>query len=408
MEPAAQPSMILVSWDTVSALHLALYGEGATTPHLNALAARGARWTQAITHFPETSWSHWSMMTGVEPALHGDIPKANDSTWTGETAAERLRRAGFSTGAFVGGITLEARLTGLNRGFDRYDDRGTPGQEPKRRAPEVTAAALAWMGEQTGPFFAFVHYFDAHYPYEPAGPCDPDYRGAIDGSMASLRDYQGEAPPRPVLPEVDLQHVIALYRCEIEALDLELGRLVAAAPAGTRIIVTADHGESFGGGYYFNHRASLSEEVLRVPLVVAPPPEGLSPGSVVEDQVGLSAIFGLIEGQAPLASPVVATATDPWEGPGLLSLRAGQDQALWRLAAGSLGRPVGAPIAVYRGGALQEPATLPPSLDGAVSAYEARIRALEPRMRTLPPSAPPGLPPGALESIGYETREDPD
>lgn len=401
---AARPPVILVSWDTVSAQHLALWGEGARTPNLDALAARGARYAQAITHFPETSWSHWSMLTGVEPALHGDIPAAHTSAWTGPTVAERLREQGYTTAAFIGGITLVASLSGLNRGFDLYDDRGDPSREPMRAGPAVTEAALTWMRAQEGPYFAFVHTFDAHYPYEPAPGCDPGYTGSVDGSIATLSAYQGEAPPRPVLPPEDLRHVVALYRCEIEALDRELGRLLDAAPPEARIVVVADHGESFGGGYYFNHRASLRDEVLRVPLVVAPPPEGLAPGAVVQEQIGLSAVYALLLGEAPALSPVVATATDPWEGPGLLSLRAGPDKAIWRLAAGGMGRPVGAPIAVLQDDAPREEAGLPSSLDGAVGAYEARIRALEPQMRALPPASDAAPPAGALEALGYKVR----
>lgn len=406
-EVAARESVVLVSWDTVSAAHLALWGEGARTPNLEALARRGARWTQAITHFPETSWSHWSMMTGVEPALHGEIPRAGDSAWTGPTVAETLRARGYATGAFVGGITLEAALTGLDRGFDRYDDQGEPRREPKRAGPGVTEAALAWIGEQRGPFFAFVHYFDAHYPYEPAGPCDPGYAGAIDGSLATLGPYQGAAPPAPTLPAEDLRHVVALYRCEIEALDLELGRLLAALPATARVVLVSDHGESFGGGYYFNHRASLRDEVLRVPLVVAPPPPGLSEGAVLDEQIGLTAVHDLLLGLRPAPMPVVATATDPWEGPGLLALRAGPDKAVWRLAAGSLLRPVGSPVAVYREDQPVADGALPAVLEGAIADWEARVRALEPRMRAPPPGPPPSTPPGALEAIGYRERGGP-
>ena len=400
---ARASGVVLVSMDTVSAQHLALYGGDAATPNLAALAARGARWTQAITHFPETGYSHWSMMTGVEPALHGDLARAHTSAWTGPTLAEIFRDQGFATGAFIGGITLERGLSGLDRGFQVYEDGGPPSAEPRQRADRVTDLARAWIGAQPGPFFAFVHYFDAHYPYDTVdgAACDPGYTGAVGGDMASLRAYQGEAPPAPVLPEADLAHVRRLYACEIEAVDRELGRLIDALPADTRLVVVADHGESFGGGYYFNHRASLRDEVLRVPLVVWPPPEGLPPGAVIDAQVGLSAVFSLVQGEGAPASPVVATATDPWIGPGLLSLRAGPDKAVWRLSAGALAGPHGAPIAVYHQDQAQplDPG-LPPALEGQISAWEARIRALEPRMRALPAAAYPS-PDGALQAIGY-------
>ena len=402
--PAApRPSVVLVSMDTVSAAHLALYGGDAVTPNLAALAARGARWTSAITHFPETGYSHWSMMTGVEPALHGDLARAHTSAWTGPTLAEIFRDEGYSTGAFIGGITLESELSGLDRGFQVYEDGGPPDAEPRQRADRITALATTWIGAQTGPFFAFVHYFDAHFPYDSVDPavCDPTYTGAVRGDIASLKPYQGEAPPAPVLPEVDLRHIERLYACEIESIDAELGRLLATLPPETRVVVVADHGESFGGGYYFNHRASLRDEVLRVPLVVSPPPDGVAPGAVIDEQIGLSAVYSLVQGRAAEPSAVVATGTDPWIGPGLLSLRAGRDKAVWRLSAGGLGRPTGGPVAIYSDDVarpLEE--GLPASLEGGISNCEAHIRALEPSMRALPAASGPS-PDAALQSIGY-------
>lgn len=403
--PAAERErIVLISWDTVSAQHLALYGGGAATPNLAALAARGARWTQAITHFPETAWSHWTMMTGAEPALHGDVPRQRGSTWTGPTLAELLRARGDATGAFVGGITLEAALTGLNRGFDVYDDAGDPRREPKRDGAEVTDAALRWIAAQQGSFFAFVHYFDAHFPYTPGGTCDPGYRGGVDGGIATLHPYQGDAPPAPVLPEADLRHVVALYECEIAGLDAQLGRLLAGLPEGTRVLLVADHGESFGGGYYFNHRGSLRDEVLRVPLVVAPPPEGLVPGAEIDDQVGLSAVFSLAQGLLPSPAPVVATASDPWEGPGLLSLRAGHDKAIWKLDPGVMDRASGPPRAVYRDDVPVPGAGLPASLEGALERWSQAVLAREGQLRPLPAPGDQGPPPGALEAIGYLPR----
>lgn len=400
---ARGPSVLLVSWDTVSAQHLALYGGAAQTPTLAALAARGARWTQAVTHFPETGYSHWSMMTGVEPALHGDLAQAHTSAWPGPTLAERFREQGYATGAFIGGITLESELSGLDRGFQVYEDGGQPSDEPRQRAAQVTGLATAWIRQQQGPFFAFVHYFDAHFPYDTvnAADCDPSYGGVQGGDLTSLKPFQGEAPPAPVLAPADLAHVQRLYECEIEAIDQQFARLLEAVPADTRVVVVADHGESFGGGYYFNHRASLRDEVLVVPLVVSPPPPGVERGAVIADQVGLSAVFSLAQGQAAPPSPVVATGTDPWIGPGLLSLRAGADKAVWRLTAGAPGRPTGSPVAIYHGDQrAPEGAELPSSLEGAISAWEARIRALEPQMRQLPPAQGPG-PTEALQSIGY-------
>lgn len=392
LAPPAPDRVVLVTWDTVSAEHLALYGGAARTPTLDALAAHGAVYQQAITPMPETVWAHWSMFTGALPALHGPVPRHLDSAWTGPTVAEQLRAKGYATGAFIGGVTLEAGLTGLNRGFDLYDDRGTPGREPKRDGGEVVAAALEWTAQQTGPWFAFVHLFDAHYPYDtvPASSCDPGYSGVIDGSMGALGPYQGFSPPAPALSEPDLAHVARLYACEIERIDAITGQLVAGLPQGTRIIVVADHGESFSQGYFFNHRRALHDEVLRVPLVVSRA-GSQEPPSRVADQVSLTAVQSLILGEPAPVSPVVMTLLDPWDQPGRLSARrVAEDgrieQAIWALRAGDAVTVSEPPLAVRRGD--EALAEVPEALARARSDYSDHIAAQSPGLRALPDRAP--------------------
>ena len=68
--PSRGPNVLFVSLDTVSAEHMALYGGPATMPNLEAVAAAGTTFDHAISHFPETALSHWSMMTGALPAVH--------------------------------------------------------------------------------------------------------------------------------------------------------------------------------------------------------------------------------------------------------------------------------------------------------------------------------------------------
>ena len=82
-------------------------------------AARGSR--QAYAAVPETLPSHVSMLTGVFPATHTVHENARPIPATTEVAAERLRKAGYRTAAFVSSFIL-ARQFGLARGFDTYDD----------------------------------------------------------------------------------------------------------------------------------------------------------------------------------------------------------------------------------------------------------------------------------------------
>ena len=79
--------VVVISLDTVRADRLAVYGGRAETPNLSALAARGTRFDQAISHFPETALSHWSMLSGVLPVLHGNVPAHGGSLYPGPTLA---------------------------------------------------------------------------------------------------------------------------------------------------------------------------------------------------------------------------------------------------------------------------------------------------------------------------------
>src|SRR5438045_2832662 len=93
--PDGARSFVWVSMDTVRADHLGLYGGRALTPTLDALAGGALVYTNAYSHFPETALSHWSMLTGVLPEVHGNVPGAGGSAYTGPTAAEIARDNGY-------------------------------------------------------------------------------------------------------------------------------------------------------------------------------------------------------------------------------------------------------------------------------------------------------------------------
>ncbi len=332
-----RPNVLWVTLDTVGAQHLALYGGPAATPTVASLGGRV--FERAFTHFPETAVSHWAMFTGAVPEVHGDVGRYGDSTFTGPTVAEALGAAGYDTAAFIGGITLQAHACGLQRGFDTYDDRFAGETRP---AAQVVAAADAWIDGRDRPWFAFVHLFDAHFPYEPANPrrYDPDYVGSFDGTDRTLRPHRDFGAP---LPERDLAHVAALHHAEITELDAALAPLLGAIDDTTVVIVTADHGESFGHGYLFNHRASLYDEVLHVPLVVRA--AGLAPGRdtrlvastdlapTVLDLVGLSAPSSMMGGTllAPPSRVGLVARTDAALPPSWVAARSATHKAIWPL-----------------------------------------------------------------------------
>ena len=124
-------NVLLITLDTLRADHVSCYNpQKATTPHIDALAARGVRFTQAVAQVPLTTPSHASILTGTYPQVH----KVRDIGGfvldkSVPTLASLAHEAGFETAAFVGSAVLSHHY-GLNRGFEIYnDDRGAKREE---------------------------------------------------------------------------------------------------------------------------------------------------------------------------------------------------------------------------------------------------------------------------------------
>jgi arylsulfatase A-like enzyme len=287
--PAGRPhrNIVLVSLDTVGAPFLALHGGPARLPTLEGLAAAGVAVDAAITHQPETCAAHWAMMTGVPPLAHGDVVKVRGSALSVPTLAEIATHQGYKAGAFYGGFTVTDEACGLGRGFTHQVDRVPRDHHaPFRPGNDVVDDALAWMRAQSGPTFTFIHLFDAHFPDPPspaaAARFATGYRGSLDGSDGALDPFRhGHRTPSAA----EVAHVRSLYLAEIEELEPLLARIAEAAGPDAILAVTADHGESFGHNHWFNHKDSLWDEVLRVPLVLRGP--GVPSGQRVAAPVGL-------------------------------------------------------------------------------------------------------------------------
>ncbi|HET7698411.1 MAG TPA: sulfatase-like hydrolase/transferase [Vicinamibacterales bacterium] len=244
--PNPERNILLVTIDTLRADAVGAYGGRAPTPNLDALAARGARFEFAHAHAVVTLVSHASILTGRYPYEHG-IRDNTGYRLDGRqpTAATLLKGRGFATGAFVGGFPLDRRF-GLTSGFDVYDDRmtrtGPTGEitDRERRADDVVKSALTWIGAQSGKWFAWVHVYDPHEPYEPPGV----YASGIG-------------------PDA--------YGGEVAWTDAALGPLfgrLRALSRPTLVVVTSDHGESLGEHGERTHSLFAYEPTLRVPLIV--------------------------------------------------------------------------------------------------------------------------------------------
>jgi arylsulfatase A-like enzyme len=265
--PAARPSLILVTIDTLRADRVGGTGRLAgLTPHLDRLAARGVKFAEAFTDVPLTFPAHVSIMTGLYPSRHG--ARDNGSFVLGSdavTLAERLHDAGYHTAAFVASYVL-ARSFGLGQGFDDYVDRIEVAgsryafSDLQRRGAEVAGDALAWVTRAAAaddrPIFLWMHLYDPHSPYE------------------APKAFADKFPGAP-------------YNAEVAAADWAAGYLIDGLPPRIRdnalVIVTGDHGESLGEHGEPEHGIFLYDATLHVPLIIAG--AGWPAGRTVTEQV---------------------------------------------------------------------------------------------------------------------------
>ena len=262
--------IVLVSIDTLRRDHVGAYGyRPPTTPRLDALAREGLTADDAVSVSSWTLPSHLSMLTSVDPAIHGGTDMRHGSGRRVPTLPALLRSAGYATQAVTSHLYVSS-VYGLDEGFDRLDFH------QDRRATDVANRAIDIIdrfGDR--PFFLFLHFYDPHWHYDPPQDVRPlfakPYSGAITGRWGDFSSRSAASVSR-----ADLDHLLALYDGEIRYTDNEVGRVfdhMAARGAlrNTLVVVTSDHGEEFLEHGSWEHQKTLYEEVIRVPLIVRGP-----------------------------------------------------------------------------------------------------------------------------------------
>ena len=274
-----RPDILLITVDTLRADALGAYGaDEARTPRIDQLAAEGTVYDRAVTPMPMTRPAHFSLFTSRYPREHGVVNNALSLPEDAETLPERLQAAGYRTGAFVG-VHLLSPATGAGQGFDAFGDVGF--DTKYRAAGLVVDEALDWLSKQprSAPVFLWVHLFDPHLPYE----APSEFIEGANRELAkrypnlSWRDLRAIARSEGGnLPGEFLDYGLALYRAEVAYTDFEIGRLIDGVDQwrgldDTVVALTADHGECFERGIYFEHADCLYRGALRIPLILRHP-----------------------------------------------------------------------------------------------------------------------------------------
>ena len=361
-----QPNILLILTDQLSALATAPYGNrDVLTPHLSALAARGAVFEHAYCNAPLCVPSRASLMTGQLPSRLPVNDNGEGLDAATPTVAHHLRRGGYRTILsgkmhFVGPDQLHgfeerlttdvypadfgwtpswARLRELVRradSADSADDSHSP--HPAAAACVKGAGPVPWtmhfthdeevhfralerlralaVGGDDRPWFLCVSYTHPHDPYTTTPTHWDRYEGA---EIAPPADPPPGYIPHPMDRWVNIHHGVERvaptqeevyrsrrgYYANISYLDDKLGELVGElARLGLdddTIVIYTSDHGDMCGEHGMWFKRTVREWSARVPLIMAGP--GIPPGRQIAENASLVDLFPTLIALAGLRLP---------------------------------------------------------------------------------------------------------
>ena len=315
--PVGARNVLILMLDTVRRDRVATARGAELAPRLKQLAAAGTEFRQA---WASSSWSlpsQASVLAGRYPFEHGaDWPKLAIAAGT-PTLASFLAGQGYATGAFSGNsawivpehvgrgfgtftayqFEIVARRTAIGALANFLLDKlGWDSSGRGRTAAALQRDLLAFLDAHPGrPFFAYLCFMDANQAMHRRTLGHPFWQSA---------------------PALD--SIVAAYEGGIRSLDASIGVLLDTLRQrgvldNTIVVVTSDHGESFGRRYPGDHApgghgTSLYPEQVAVPLIIIEP--GRPGGRVVDTTVGLHQLAATLAhrlgfGGAPFGGPLL-------------------------------------------------------------------------------------------------------
>jgi arylsulfatase A-like enzyme len=269
-------NLLLISIDALRADRLGVAGYGrppgrSLTPTLDALAHRGTYFRRVWSQAPNTPRSFPSLVTSRYPSdIAWQQRSLNYSPIlpSNQTFFEHLVRGGWKAIGIFSHFYFTADR-GIGKSFAEWSNDGAGTIAESNRdiaAPRIVPRVIARLKKAAAAkerFVLWTHLFEPHSSYM-------------------------EHPEFPVT----LTKVAGLeerYDYEIAFVDLWIGKIIKALEETgldktTTVVVWADHGEAWGEHKRYFHGQDLTEEQLRVPLIIAVP--GRAP-VVAEDEVAL-------------------------------------------------------------------------------------------------------------------------
>jgi arylsulfatase A-like enzyme len=282
--PMPVKHVIFISLDTTRADHLGCYGnEWISTPNIDKLANDSLVLGNYMTVSTTTLPSHTSLFSGKYPINHGVPANGYMVHKQNRLLPEILKEKKFKTFGFIGAFPL-SNWFDFAQGFDHYDEDFDMNLQDKkilhhqRRAENVTDSVIKYLENIETPknLFLFVHYFDAHNPYQPPAPYDSMYRKKYrrknnnDDSQTLLKVDGSEPTPKD-------RKKARNYAGEISYMDHHVGRLLDYLEKkeilkDSLIVVTSDHGENlFWEPNPFSHGWDTYQGVIKTLCIIRTP-----------------------------------------------------------------------------------------------------------------------------------------
>jgi arylsulfatase A-like enzyme len=321
-----RPNFVVIVADQLRADAVGAFGcDFASTPHLDALAERGTRFTNAFVQHTVCSPSRASFLTGWYPHVRGhrslthllrpgdpNLLKtlkqhgyhvthvgARGDTWAPGATEESCDEYGWSEPPTGPAIAPMAGLDPDDPMVRAFYVGETPGDGESDFDEACTRTAERWLREHADQHDSWMLYVPMFFPHCPFGVAEPWYsmhdRAALPARrpplqsghepqfMQHLRDAYGTQR----LTDEQWREIAAVYHGMVSRLDDQVGRMLAALEGradDTVVVFFSDHGEYLGDHDLIEKwPAGVHDCLARDPLIIAGP--GIPSGRTVDDMV---------------------------------------------------------------------------------------------------------------------------
>ena len=272
-------NVVLVLVDTLRPDYLGFYGNDVEpAPFLGKMAAQSTVFENAYSTSSWTAPSTASLFTSLYPPEHTVIQgfrahraliakmekdgnaeiEVNHMPKDVQTLPEMFKQAGYRTFGLAANINIGDEI-GFSRGFDRFE------KDVKAPADTMYEKVKKWRKDIVGrtPFFLYLHFNDAHTPYNKRYPY-----------------YHSVSDPR--------EDAAARYKSEIGYIDAYLEKIwqLPGISDNTVLMIVSDHGEEFWDHNDIEHGPTLYTELNRVLMMIHGPSLGI-PSLRVSENVSL-------------------------------------------------------------------------------------------------------------------------